>query len=81
MDTKHILWSYSFPMKKGILDDIYYFYEDGRILHFYDKTISKLNIEEFVTADFIPMEQRIKMLSECPEDKKERIATFLHLPS
>lgn len=66
-------------MKKGILDDNYYFYENDRILHSYDKTISKLNIEEFVTADSISMEQRIKMLSECPEDRKERIAAILHL--
>ena len=33
-------------MKKGTLDNEYYFYEDGRILHCYDRTQNKLNIEE-----------------------------------
>ena len=49
MDNKYF-WGYCFPMKKGNLDNEYYFYEDGRILHIYDKTQNKLNIEEDIKA-------------------------------
>ena len=72
-------WSYFFPMRKGILDDDYYFFEDGRILHSYDKTQSKLNIEEYVSADSIPIEKRCAMLEACPDDKYALIKSILRL--
>ena len=66
-------------MRKGTLDDDYYFYEDGRILHSYDKTQSKLNIEEYVSPDFIEIQKRQIMLASCPQDKYEIIKSILHL--
>ncbi len=66
-------------MRKGILDDDYYFFEDGRILHSYDKTQSKLNIEEYVLADSIPFEKRRAMLEACPDDKYALIKSILRL--
>lgn len=66
-------------MRKGILDDDYYFFEDGRILHSYDKTQSKLNIEEYVSADSIPIEKRHTMLEACPNDKYALIKSMLKL--
>lgn len=70
-------WMYSFPMKKGILDDDYYFYEDGRILHCYDKTQNKNNVEEYVSASSISDDKRMTMLQACPADKKEIITKIL----
>lgn len=64
-------------MRKGILDNDYYFFEDGRILHSYDKTQSKLNIEEYVSADSIPVEKRRVMLEACPDDKYALINPYL----
>ena len=78
METPYY-WMYSFPMKKGILDDDYYFYEDGRILHCYDKTQSKLNVEEYVIASSISEDIRTAMLQACPLDKKEIITKILQL--
>jgi len=72
-------WSYFFPMRKGILDDDYYFFEDGRILHSYDKTQQKLNIEEYVSAASIPIEKRRAMLEACPKDKYALIKSILRL--
>lgn len=66
-------------MRKGILDDDYYFFEDGRILHSYDKTQSKLNIEEFISAESIDIHKRQIMLAACPQDKYETIKSILHL--
>lgn len=66
-------------MRRGIFDDDYYFFEDGRILHSYDKTLSKLNIEEFVSADSIPLDKRETILSSCPADKYEVIKSILKL--
>lgn len=75
---KHI-WFYSFPMRKGILDDDYYFFEDGRILHCYDKTQSKLNIEEYVTADSIDLSKRQTMLNACHQELYQIIKQILQL--
>ena len=78
METPYY-WTYSFPMQKGILDDDYYFYEDGRILHCYDKTQSKINVEEYVIASSISEDKRTAMLQACPLDKKEIITKILQL--
>lgn len=66
-------------MRKGFLDDDYYFYPDGRILHSYDRTQNKLNIEEFVSAESISEEKRRVMLEACPLDKYEIIKQTLRL--
>lgn len=66
-------------MRKGILDDDYYFYEDGRILHSYDKTQSKLNIEEYVSAESIDKGKRETMLAACPESLYDTIKNILNL--
>lgn len=79
MEQEKYFWSYFFPMRKGVLDDDYYFYEDGRILHSYDKTQAKLNIEEFITADSIDLSKRQTMLAACPIDKLEVIKKILKL--
>ena len=79
MEQGQYFWSYSFPMRKGILDDDYYLFEDGRILHSYDKTQSKLNIEEFVSADSIDLHKRQTMLASCPQDNNETIKSILKL--
>ncbi|MCF0220287.1 MAG: hypothetical protein HUK14_10945 [Muribaculaceae bacterium] len=78
MNDKHI-WFYSFPMRKGVLDDDYFFYEDGRILHSYDKTQTKININEFVSAETIPVDKRMIMLEACPEELKPRISKILEI--
>ena len=73
------LWMYSFPMRKGIFDDDYYFYEDGTIIHFYDRTQSKLNIEEKVSPLSISIEKREIMLEACPTPIKGIIKKMLQL--
>lgn len=80
MVDSNYIWSYFFPMKKGFLDDDYFFYEDGRILHSYDKTQLKLNIEEFVSAESIPIEKRMTMLKKCPAEIFDEIKSLLKLP-
>lgn len=79
MEEENYYWSYSFPMRKGTLDDDYYFYEDGRILHSYDKTQTKINIEEFVSPASIDSNKKQIMLSACPYDKYETIKRILKL--
>ena len=79
MEQEKYYWSYSFPMRKGILDDDYFFFKDGRILHSYDKTQSKLNVEEFITADSIDINKRQTMVAVCPQEKVETIKRMLNL--
>lgn len=66
-------------MKKGMFDNDYVFYSDGRIMHCYDKNISKYNIEEFVSAEQIPLEARKMMLENAPEALKNFIKNILKL--
>ena len=80
MDNNYF-WSYSFNMKKGMLDNDYYFYENGKILHSFDKTMLKINIEEFVSASDIPENERLEMLNKCPLEYKGRIHEMLTIIS
>ena len=75
----NVIWRFSFPMRKGVLDNDYVFYNDGSIMHCYDKTISKLNIEEFVSAEQIPIDERNIMLTNAPETLKDFIKDTLKL--
>ena len=45
-------------MKKQDLDNDYFFYEDGTILHHYDRTITKRDIEEDILPKDIPEYER-----------------------
>lgn len=58
---------------------IIFFYENGQIVHLYDKTQNKLNIEEIVSPESIDMEKRIRMLMACPKEKYEIIKHILNL--
>ena len=40
-------------MKKGVFDNDYYIYDEGRILHHYDRTINKCDIESYIFSDRI----------------------------
>lgn len=74
---KTYFWSYSFPMRKGYLDNDYYFYEDGRILHQYDRTQNKLNIEEYVNAKDISERERKIIIENCPNEHLDKIKKIL----
>lgn len=79
MESEDYFWSYSFPKRKGILDNDYYFMNDGKILHEYDQTINKFNISEYVNALQISEHDRKIMYDACPEEYKEKIKSILKL--
>lgn len=80
MDNKYF-WGYCFPMKKGNLDNEYYFYEDGRILHIYDKTQNKLNIEEYIKAKDISERERRVIIENCPNKFIDKVKKILEMDS
>lgn len=55
-------------MRKGIYDNDYYFFEDGTILHHYDRTMKKLDIEEYVLPSDISDSEKEMIISKCKED-------------
>lgn len=75
--SNNYFWAYNFPMKKGEFDNEYYFYENGQILHIYDKSKTKVNIEEFVSAFDIPERERQQMILDCPDKFKEKVIKML----
>ena len=82
MENKKVpLWFYQ-SMKKQDLNNDYFFYEDGTILHHYDRTITKRDIEEDILPKDIPEYEREKILTkckmECPNEIFERIKLILY---
>lgn len=71
MDENYI-WAY-LSMKKGDLDNDYYFYDDGRILHHYDRTISKRDIECYISPNCISNIDKERMLTTCAKECSEDI--------
>lgn len=68
METdKKLIWAY-LSMKRQNLDDDYYFYEDGTILHHYDQTIMKLDIEEYISPNDITDYDKNRILSKCKDE-------------
>lgn len=80
-NKKTPLWVYR-SMKGPNLDNDYFFFEDGTILHHYDRTISKRDFEEYVLPTDISDYQKEKILTqckvECHYELYERIKLILH---
>lgn len=66
-EKKRLIWVYH-SIKKGTYDNDYYFYDDGTILHHYDRTMIKLDIEEFVSPSEISDSEKEKILAKCKEE-------------
>lgn len=75
------IWAF-YSMKKGTLDNNYYFYDDGKILHEYDQSQNKLNMEQFILPSEISPREKKKILSqcklECNSDVYEKIELILN---
>ena len=63
-ENMKLIWAYH-SMKKGTYDNDYYFYDDGTILHHYDRTITKLDIEEYVSPSEISDYEKEEILAKC----------------
>lgn len=61
------IWAY-LSMKKGMYDDDFYFYEDGTILHHYDRTMTKRDIEEYVSPSDMSDSEKEKIMAKCQEE-------------
>lgn len=70
--NKKQIWAY-LSMKKGIYDNDYYFYEDGTILHHYDRTMTKLDIEAYVIPSAISDTEKANIIEKCKEECVEDI--------
>ena len=72
MEEKKQIWAYR-SMKKGDYDNDYFFYEDGSILHHYDRTKSKRDIESFVSPSDISQIDKVKIIEKCKEECDDNI--------
>ncbi len=75
------IWAY-LSMKKGTYDNDYYFFEDGTILHHYDQSMSKIDLESYVSPEDISDSEKEKILMKCKEECSseifKRIKTILN---
>jgi hypothetical protein len=71
--------SQSFAMRGGALDDDYTLFEDGEILHEYDKHIYEggYNLSEYLTADQLSMKVKQRLLDAAPDNKKSLVKELL----
>ena len=70
-ESKKQIWAY-LSMKKGTYDNNYYFYEDGTILHHYDRTLAKLDIEEYVLPSDISDLEKEKIMLKCEKEVTDK---------
>lgn len=66
-ENKKQIWAY-LSMKKGTYDNDYYFYEDGTILHHYDLSVQKYNLENYVSPEKISDSEKEKIMSQCESE-------------
>lgn len=71
-NNKKQIWAY-LSMKKGTYDNDYYFYEDGTILHHYDRTMMKRDIESYISPSDIPDSDKEKIIEQCKMECSEDI--------
>lgn len=78
MDKKIISVSHKM---KGVLDDDYTLYEDGTVLHFYDKHTypGGQNIEEILTADNLSKEVKQRLLEAANDENKDLVIKLLKI--
>lgn len=82
MENKKLLWYCSLPMKKGVLDNDYVFYEDGTIVHEYDKSsyrFEDMNLKQPMSADSIRDDVKHQIMEKCPDNLKDQIANILKI--
>jgi hypothetical protein len=66
---------------KGILDDDYTLYDDGSVLHFYDKHTypGRQNIEQELTVDNLSAKVKQRLYDAASADNKELVGKILKL--
>lgn len=75
------IWKCILPKKKGQWDNEYYFYDDGSIKHFYDKSVKQFNLEEVVLATQISKKDRdgiLNNIDKCPYEWRNFILKLLN---
>ncbi len=79
MDKKVI--SISYKMKVGVLDDDYTLYDDGTILHEYDKHTypGGQNLKEKLTVADLSNEVKQRLLEAASDEDKEFVRKTLNL--
>ena len=70
--NKELIWAY-YSIHRQNLDNDYLFYKDGTILHHYDRTMTKWDIEEYVSASDIPESDKEKIISKCESECNQEI--------
>lgn len=71
-ERKNQIWAY-LSMKKGTYDNDYYFYEDGTILHHYDRTMTKLDIKAYISSSEISDSEKDEIMTKCKEECSDDI--------
>lgn len=68
-------------IKKGILDDDYTLFDDGEILHEYDRNIypGGFNLTEKLTADELTPDVKARLLSTAADEDKETVKNLLKM--
>lgn len=78
MDKKILAVSHNM---KGVLDDDYTLYEDGTVLHYYDKHTypGGQNIEDNLTVDDLPQSIKQRLYEASSTENKELVKSVLKL--
>ncbi|MEZ5084329.1 MAG: hypothetical protein R2750_12925 [Bacteroidales bacterium] len=73
--------SVSHQMKSGVLDDDYTLYDNGEVLHEFDKSIypGGSNLSEKLKVDDLNLNVKERLLSSASNENKEQVRNILKM--
>jgi hypothetical protein len=63
---------------RGVLDNDYHIYDDGRIEHLYDKSYFDHSYTTWLTVEDLGEEFKQKLLRKCPKEHIETVRGILY---
>lgn len=76
------IWLCQLPLKKGLWDNDYRFYDDGTIEHEYDLSVKKMNLVSKIQPNEIDARDRLAIINriiECPEEWRMFVLSLLNV--
>lgn len=70
--NKEIIWTY-YSIVRQNLDNDYIFYKDGTILHHYDRTMTKWDLEEYINPSDLSESEKAKIISKCDSECNQEV--------
>lgn len=76
--AKRVL-AYTHKMRSNLFDDDYTLYENGSVLHEYDRNIHSFNLKEELIVNNLSPEIKARLYDAASDENKERVKEILKM--